>query len=134
MEHYDASVAATRAALSKRPELQDFVHLATLAPSGHNTQPWRFQIGEDRIDVLPDLSRRTPVVDPHDHHLFVSLGCAVENLAIAASANGHAGNLAFNAAGDGAVGFVFGDGPADDLALAGAITRRQSTRANFDGR
>jgi hypothetical protein len=26
--------------------------------------------------ILPDLSRRCPAVDPDDHHLFVSLGCA----------------------------------------------------------
>jgi hypothetical protein len=134
MQEYEASVAAMRAALSKRPELRDFIRLATLAPNGHNTQPWRFRVGEDRIDVLPDTSRRTPVVDPDDHHLFVGLGCAAENLAIAANAGGHAGNLASGAAGDGAVGFMFGDGPAAEPALAGAITQRQSTRADFDGR
>ncbi|MGH1559991.1 hypothetical protein ACRAWD_24530 [Caulobacter segnis] len=34
--------------------------------------------GPRAIEILPDLSRRTPVVDPDDHHLFVSLGCALE--------------------------------------------------------
>ena len=76
----------------------DFVRYATLAPSGHNTQPWRFSIGENRIDIRPDLSRRTPVVDPDDHHLFVSLGCAAENLILAAGARGRPGELYFEAA------------------------------------
>jgi hypothetical protein len=134
MEEYEASVAATRTALSKRPELRAFIRLATLAPNGHNTQPWRFRIREDRVDILPNFTRRTPVVDPDDHHLFVGLGCAAENLSIAANANGHDGCVAFDAAGSGMVGFIFGDGPGADLALTDAITRRQSTRAEFDGR
>ncbi len=30
--------------------------------------------------MLPDLARRCPAGDPDDHPLFVSLGCATENL------------------------------------------------------
>lgn len=36
-----------------------------------------------QIEILPDVSRRTPVVDPDDRHLFIGLGCAAENLALA---------------------------------------------------
>jgi hypothetical protein len=43
MGEYNGSVAATRAALSEHPEMQDFIRYATLAASGHNTQPWRFR-------------------------------------------------------------------------------------------
>ncbi len=93
MEEHDASVAAMRATLSQRPEIPDFIRFATLAPNGHNTQPWRFRIGKDSIEILPDFSRRTPVVDPDDHHLFVGLGCAAENLALAAGACGRPGGL-----------------------------------------
>ena len=134
MEEYEASVAATRTALSKRPDLRDFIRMATLAPNGHNTQPWRFRIGENRVDIVPDFTRRTAVVDPDDHHLFVGLGCAAENLAIAANANGHAGSVAFDAVGRGMVSFIFENGPGADLALMDAIPRRQSTRAEFDDR
>ena len=59
----------------------ELVRCATLAPSGHNTQPWKFHIDRGSISMLPDFNRRTSVVDPDDHHLFVSLGCALENLA-----------------------------------------------------
>jgi nitroreductase len=134
MEDYSAAVAASRAMLSKRPEMRDFIRYATLAPNGHNTQPWRFRVGENRIEILPDLTRRTPVVDPDDHHIFVSLGCAVENLALAASARGRPGEPSFNAANDGSVVFAFGGGKSAEAALFDAIPRRQSTRAAYDRR
>ena len=55
MTDYDASAAASRATLAANPDLQELVRFATLAPSGHNTQPWRFRIERDRIDLLPDF-------------------------------------------------------------------------------
>ncbi|MFM9887270.1 MAG: Tat pathway signal protein, partial [Burkholderiales bacterium] len=61
-------------------EYMDLVRYATLAASSHNTQPWTFKIEPGRIAILPDLSRRCPAVDPDDHHLYASLGCAAENL------------------------------------------------------
>lgn len=134
IEAYAASMAATRAALSERPAINELVRFATLAANGHNTQPWRFRVREDRIEILPDPTRRTPVVDPDDHHLFASLGCAAENLAIAAAARGLRGELLFDPAGEGAVTFEFGSGSEERSDLLQAIRRRQSTRAEYDGR
>jgi nitroreductase len=134
MEEYTASVAAARAALSEHPEMRDFIRYATLAASGHNTQPWRFRIAGERIEILPDFSRRTPVVDPDDHHLFVSLGCAAENLALAAEARGRQGQISFEPENGGSVVFTFGGGPGTGSALFDAIPKRQSTRAEYDGK
>jgi nitroreductase len=134
IEEYKVSVAATRAALSQTPEMTDIVRYATLAPSGHNTQPWRFRLGASRIDILPDFSRRTPVVDPDDHHVFVSLGCASENLALAFGARGRAGELRFEPANDGSVEFAFGGAIGAGSPLFDAIPKRQSTRADYDGK
>jgi hypothetical protein len=134
MGEYNASVAVTRAALSERPEMTDLIRFATLAASGHNTQPWRFRLSADRIEILPDFARRTPAVDPDDHHLFVSLGCAAENLTLAAAARGRHGQLSLDAATPGAVVFAFGDGPPVGSVLFDAIPRRQSTRIEYDGR
>ena len=144
MEDYEASVAAMRRALPIRPEAQDLIRYATLAPNGHNTQPWRFRVLGDRIAILPDPSRGTPVVDPDSHHLFVSLGAAAENLALAASARGQPGSIGFDPAAGGSVAFTFDAGPAAgsrpsgasplDPGLFEAIPRRQSTRADYDGR
>jgi hypothetical protein len=68
--------------------LRELVRHATLAASSHNTQCWKFRLSERLILVEPDLSRRCPAVDPDDHHLYVSLGCATENLVQAALAHG----------------------------------------------
>src|ERR1700723_262070 len=110
MEEYNAAVAAARAALRQTPEIRDFIRYATLAPSGHNTQPWKFRPGEGGVDILPDFSRRTPVVDPDDHHLFVGLGCSAETLAIAAGARGRPCEVAFDPANGGSGGGTFGNG------------------------
>lgn len=134
MDAYAAAVAATRSALSAHAQTRDIVRYATLAASGHNTQPWRFRLAEGRIDILPDLALRTPVVDPDDHHLFVSLGCAAENLALAAAARGLPGEVSFDPAGEGSAAFRFGQGPSQGSALFDAIPARQSTRADYDGR
>ncbi len=64
-------------------ELLEAVRYATMAPSTHNTQPWRFEIGQSSILVLPDYSRRLSMLDPLDRELWISLGCAVENLVLA---------------------------------------------------
>ena len=134
MEDYAEAVEASRSALSQDPAVLELVRYATLAASGHNTQPWRFRVSENRIEVLPDLSRRTPVVDPDDHHLFASLGCAAENLGLAAGARGRPGELSFSDVDNGSVVFTFGAAASGDAALFDAIPERQSTRAEYDGR
>ncbi|MBD3386211.1 hypothetical protein GF407_14980 [candidate division KSB1 bacterium] len=63
----------------------EMIRFATMAPSGHNTQPWKFSLHENTITIFPDYKRRLAVVDPDDHALFISLGCALENLIITES-------------------------------------------------
>jgi hypothetical protein len=114
--------------------LLDLVRYATLAPSSHNTQCWKFRIGEGVIDILPDLSRRCPAVDPDDHHLFVSLGCAAENLVQAALAKGIRAEA--NVATSGANGISFGlDATrAIETPFYKAIVERQCTRGDYDSK
>lgn len=133
MEAYDAAVAAMRRRPAMAPQTRDLIRYATLAANGHNTQPWLFRPDDDGITILADLQRRTPVVDPDDHHLYVSLGCAAENLALAAGAAGRAGAMEFDSVGDGGVRFRYGTGHGGDQALFEAIPRRQSTRSAYDG-
>ncbi|WP_299668566.1 Tat pathway signal protein [uncultured Ruegeria sp.] len=107
--------------------------MATLAANGHNTQPWKFNIDESRIRILPDLSRRNEVVDPDDHHLYVSLGCAAENLAVAAKAHGRPAELSVASGTELQIDVAFGNGTPADNALYKAIPLRQSTRSVYDG-
>lgn len=134
MADYDAAAATMRQALSARPAIAEMIRMATLAPSGHNTQPWRFRIGRDQVEILLDPSRRTPVVDPDDHRLYVALGCAAENLVLAAGARGYRGTVGLPAVNDGVVTVSLEEGTAVYTALADATPKRQSTRADFDGR
>ena len=134
MDGYGASVEAIRAELAVQPDMPEFIRFASLAPSGHNAQPWRYRVAPGRIDILPDFARRTPVVDPDDHHLFASLGCAAENLTLALRARGRLGEPRFDAAGDGSISIDHEAGRADASPLFEAIAHRQSTRADYDGR
>ena len=114
--------------------LHELVRFATLAPSSHNTQCWKFRLQERSITVEPDLTRRCPVVDPDDHHLFVSLGCATENLAQAALANGLRAEARFNPASAGAVVVNLEATKALASPLFLAISERQCTRGDYDGK
>ena len=113
---------------------QELVRYATLAPSSHNTQCWKFRIEDAAITMLPDLTRRTPAVDPDDHHLYVSLGCAAENLVQAALANGLKGDVRFNpaSAGGGAISVALDPTKAASSPLYLAIPERQCTRAEYN--
>jgi len=86
------------------------------------------------ITIAPDLLRRCPVVDPDEHHMFVSLGCAAENLAHAALANGLQANATFDAAGAGAVSVSLDATKVVTSPLFQAIAERQCTRGDYDGK
>ncbi len=113
--------------------LRELVRLATLAPSSHNTQCWKFRLQPDSIAIEPDPARRCPVVDPDDHHLFVSLGCATENLAHAARANGLQANARFDPTGAGSVAVSLEPTAAVASPSYQAIPARQCTRGDYDG-
>ena len=62
---------------------------ATLAPSIHNTQPWRFLLSGTSLEVHADWSRRLRVLDPRGRQLLISCGCAVFNARVALAAAGY---------------------------------------------
>ncbi|MDZ7843037.1 MAG: Tat pathway signal protein [Gammaproteobacteria bacterium] len=114
--------------------LKEIVRYATLAPSGHNTQCWRFRLENRSIEILPDLTRRTPVVDPDDHHVYVSLGCAAENLILAAKAYGFMGKAEFSPASGGVITVALERSKTEESPLFKAIPHRQCSRTDFDGK
>ena len=133
---YEAAASSTWRATTPADgmlPMRELVRLATLAPSSHNTQCWKFALEGGAILIRPDLSRRCPVVDPDDHHLFVSLGCATENLVQAASANGLHADVSIETSPVDAVRVTLTPMRAVPSPLFEAITQRQCTRAEFDG-
>ena len=138
-ESYEKAVSNTwrhsEAGTGNQPALMhELVRYATLAPSSHNTQCWRFHVEDRSISILPDLSRRCPAVDPDNHHLFVSIGCASENLIQAARANGLNGITVFDAFAGGTLRVLLEPTKAVATSLFAAIPERQSTRAEYDGK
>jgi nitroreductase len=117
-----------------RAAREELVRFATLAANSHNTQPWRFALADDGIVISPDLARRTPAVDPDDHHLFASLGAAAENIVQAAPALGLAARPRFEPDGGGRIVVALAAAERAEAPLADAIPKRQCTRANYDGR
>lgn len=114
-------------------DLKELVRYAMLAANGHNTQPWRFALGADSIEIHPDPARRLPVVDPQDRELWISLGCALENLLVAARATGYSAEVTYPDAADVIRVQLAPDTPRADP-LFDAIPRRQNTRSAYDGR
>lgn len=135
----DASYTAHAARLRKLlapgegDPLQALVQAATLAASSHNTQPWSFRIAGDAIGITADLSRRCPVVDPDDSHLYKSLGCAAENLIAAAPAYGFGADAVVESDGRIVVGLTSSHVRGDPQVLS-TIAIRQCTKLLYDGR
>jgi hypothetical protein len=65
------------------------VRAAILAANPHNSQPWLFHVTATQIDLFADLSRNLGAVDPFLIEMHIGLGCALENLLQAATANGY---------------------------------------------
>ena len=68
-----------------RDKLGFLIRYALLAPSTRNTQPWSFAIGPDEVEIHLDTTRWQRVADTDQREMFISLGCALENLLIAAT-------------------------------------------------
>jgi hypothetical protein len=118
--------------LTDRHDYKNLVRYATLAASSHNTQPWQFRLERGRISILPDQTRQCPAVDPDDHHLYASLGCAAENLLLAAQAAGLRGHLSCDAS-TSSVQVDLEEASRLRSPLFEAIPKRQCTRAEYDG-
>jgi len=91
MEKYDSRVTPWQINEQDFPregsatdKLKFLLRYAILAPSSHNSQPWKFHIRGSEIDVFADKDRWLKVADADQRELYVSVGCALENLLIAA--------------------------------------------------
>lgn len=61
-------------------KLKFLLRYAILAPSTHNSQPWRFRVTRETLDLFADYERSLPVADPKDRELMISCGAALFNL------------------------------------------------------
>jgi nitroreductase len=69
------------------------VRAAILAASPHNTQPWLFKVANSSIELYIDTDRNVGALDPYLREEHIGMGCALENLMLAATADGHQATL-----------------------------------------
>jgi hypothetical protein len=118
-------------------QLRFCINFAVLAPSSHNSQPWKFQVEKDRVHVLADRSRALPVVDAEDRELTISCGCALHFLRVAMRRFGIAEKTTILPSESDhdllATVRVAGrkDATADEQRRFDAIQRRRTTRESF---
>jgi nitroreductase len=115
------------------------VEHALRAPSVHNTQPWRWRIRTEAVELHADWNRHLPVTDPDRRDLIMSCGAALHHLQVACAAQGLAvevdrlpdlenpGHLA-------TVAIRPGPGDPADTALFPAIHRRRTDRRRMSHR
>lgn len=65
------------------------VRAGILAANPHNTQPWRFRVSAARVELFADTARNLGAFDPYLREMHIGLGCALENMARAATVYGY---------------------------------------------
>jgi hypothetical protein len=71
-----------------RQQIEFVCNYGIMAPSVHNTQPWRISIGDSSLTVSIDPKRKLGDGDATGRQTWVSLGCFVQTYVEAASALG----------------------------------------------
>lgn len=78
-----------------KPDEREILYLASLAPSGHNTQPWFIKYIEPYHWIIcNDKSKWLYAVDPTQRETILSIGAFIQNLEYAAGNAGY--NCEFN--------------------------------------
>lgn len=78
----------TSIGLLNSDQVKSVLGAAVLAPSTHNTQPWRFRCTPAGIELHADPDRALPVADTDQRELLLSCGAALFNLRTAIHALG----------------------------------------------
>lgn len=121
--HHDVLAVAAREALA--------------APSVLNTQPWRWRIDADALELRPDWDRQLTVADPEGRLLVLSCGAALHHARVTITALGwdaHVQRLcdSFSTEVLARIRIVGQRSPGrDELALRAAIARRRTDRRPF---
>lgn len=110
--------------------------LAVRAPSVHNSQPWRWRVGEESVHLHADPTRHLPRIDPARRDLMLSCGVALQHFTVALSALGWGSTVHRfpNPANPDHLASIEILGPSvseQDIALAAAIPRRRTDRRWF---
>jgi nitroreductase len=127
-------------------QVRTVVSAAALAPSVHNSQPWRWVAHDGRLDLYADPARHLPAADPAGRQLLMSCGAALLHArltirqlglvpTVTLPARGATMELSADAPPLATITVTAGTPPdAGETALAEAIVRRHTDRRPFDPR
>jgi len=113
----------------------NLVRAAILAANAHDSQPWLFQVTPTGIELRADLRRNLGTIDPLLREMHLSLGCALENLLLAAAPHGYSPVLTLlpNPRDPTHVAtLTLRRGPAPISPLYAAIPQRHTNRGAYD--
>ena len=116
-------------------QIEHLVTLAALAPSVHNTQPWRLRRTGAGLDLSRDQSRQLGVLDPGGRELVLSCGTMLHHLEVAAHAMGMNAEIVLDLTGDSVARIALTPGhetTEPEIATALAILHRHTHRGRFD--
>lgn len=65
------------------------IEAANQAPSGGNSQPWKFVVGNDILEVIMSPEKDHPVLNYKNRGTYVACGALLENIKIAAQSLGY---------------------------------------------
>jgi hypothetical protein len=118
------------------------IRAGILAANPHNSQPWLFQVGNGSVSLFADRSRHLGAMDPYLREMYLGLGCALENMVIAARAEGYACQVQVSDGllpGDQPMGFTkpvatiyLTPQPKNPDELYNAVPNRHTNRAAYD--
>lgn len=116
--------------------LRSAIALATRAPSVHNTQPWRWLVGDRTVHLMADWTRHVPATDPDGRDLLISCGAALHHLRVGLAALGWAGEVHRIPNPDDSAHLAAVElhphAPSEqDIALAAAISQRRTDRRRY---
>lgn len=115
--------------------LMTALEAAARAPSGHNSQPWRFTWNRNALHIGWERCRELPAGDRNGRYLLTSLGSAAESLMLAAASQGHEGRLTslldWNTRTAGYIQFCDSPASASAVRLSSVLPQRKTTRLPF---
>ncbi len=74
---------------------EELLATAVLAPSGDNLQPWKLEVGADQVRLWRRPEADNSLINRHQRATGIALGAVLENLLMAATAQGLAPQLRF---------------------------------------
>jgi len=98
-------------------QIKGLLRYAILAPSGPNTQPWKLAINGDEVSLIADFDRALPNVDPTNRTLYLSHGCLLANILLAAEHFGFGYDVS-----------CLPDGPSGERTAAIKLTKSAGTK------